>query len=375
MGAACNKRKQNAEPGIDSESGEAPVEEEPEPSSGAECKSVCVALDEPEDLLLSLKRSQLNLKRPAKSAAAVDSKATAVSPVVKEDPAPRKPQSPAMVQAEIIKEFTVTVTRGEGTSLGAQCEDRETCLVIRSVMSDGLLSAWNQANPDNAIQDFDSIVDVNGINGKSDAMVAELKNLKEHQISIQRLKLLPHSSASSSSSSRTVPAPAWLRAPMALQRPSYTAGAAARRPNSGTSSPQGDVCLNLDAREECPKIEVDVILDKTGGTTLGVAAKPEPQNGSLIIDNIGEEGLVASWNKEHPDCPIKEGDRIIDINGAHGSTDRLVAQCKENKVLNIKLLRDVVQGEAGGIPPAAGLAPTDEPVAVAQDTNEPQGEV
>merc|ERR1719210_2886937 len=84
--------------------------------------------------------------------------------------------------------------------------------------------------------------------------------------------------------------------------------------------------------------EFAITLDKSEGTRLGIDV--DHQDGtSLLIENING-GLVEAWNDAHPDQKVKQGDRIIEVNSIRDDVLQLVDECKKNQVLCLKLRRE-----------------------------------
>lgn len=83
--------------------------------------------------------------------------------------------------------------------------------------------------------------------------------------------------------------------------------------------------------------EFYITVDKTQGTRLGVDV--DHQDGhTLLIDAI-TGGLVEKWNQENPTQAVKQGDRIVEVNGIRGDVLQLVDECKKNKVLEMVVRR------------------------------------
>lgn len=85
-------------------------------------------------------------------------------------------------------------------------------------------------------------------------------------------------------------------------------------------------------------------------TTFGVVLEKTEKNMALgvdveVVDNVAltirrvNEGLVKSWNRENPDREIKEGDRVIRVNGRRGDVDALANVCTNHTILNMLIER------------------------------------
>merc|ERR1712048_1365677 len=79
------------------------------------------------------------------------------------------------------------VDRVDGANIGAVLVTDDASLLIEEIIEgQGLLYAWNQANPDLQIHQRDSLVEVNGIFGDSDAMLEELSKHRKHVVKVLR---------------------------------------------------------------------------------------------------------------------------------------------------------------------------------------------
>ena len=61
---------------------------------------------------------------------------------------------------------------------------------------------------------------------------------------------------------------------------------------------------------------------------------------TLLIEKVNA-GMVNSWNQEHPEQPVKPGDRIIAVNGASGDAMKVAGECKAASVLELTLRREI----------------------------------
>mmetsp|Transcript_51632 Transcript_51632/g.167720 ORF Transcript_51632/g.167720 Transcript_51632/m.167720 type:complete len:1210 (-) Transcript_51632:251-3880(-) len=75
------------------------------------------------------------------------------------------------------------------------------------------------------------------------------------------------------------------------------------------------------------------------GARLGVDV--DPTDGCMIvITSISQDGLVSAWNRANPDQPIREGDRILGVNGKQGvPVADLLATLRSEQTLRVTLLR------------------------------------
>jgi len=79
--------------------------------------------------------------------------------------------------------------------------------------------------------------------------------------------------------------------------------------------------------------EYAVTIDKTAGGRLGIDI--EHQHG-MCISEI-HDGLVKSWNDEHPENPVRCHDIMVGVNGVRGDAVLMAKECKKNQVLVITL--------------------------------------
>mmetsp|Transcript_135980 Transcript_135980/g.378989 ORF Transcript_135980/g.378989 Transcript_135980/m.378989 type:complete len:143 (-) Transcript_135980:161-589(-) len=84
-------------------------------------------------------------------------------------------------------------------------------------------------------------------------------------------------------------------------------------------------------------MEFEVVIDKTNGTRLGVDV--DHQDGATLLIDAITGGLAEKWNTDNADKALKQGDRIIEVNGIRGDVLALVDECKKNKILKMTVLR------------------------------------
>lgn len=103
-----------------------------------------------------------------------------------------------------------------------------------------------------------------------------------------------------------------------------------------------------DVRDEVEAMPVDhsrmsgqeyvIQLDKTVDPKLGLDVDTEAKRNVLPIRAI-TGGLVGTWNEEHPDTQVLNGDEVIEVNGVRGDAASLVDQCARHVTLRMVLLR------------------------------------
>eukprot|EP00929_Paragymnodinium_shiwhaense_P005714 TRINITY_DN107_c0_g1_i1.p1 TRINITY_DN107_c0_g1~~TRINITY_DN107_c0_g1_i1.p1 ORF type:complete len:161 (-),score=40.22 TRINITY_DN107_c0_g1_i1:325-807(-) len=83
-----------------------------------------------------------------------------------------------------------------------------------------------------------------------------------------------------------------------------------------------------------------VVLDKSSpdGPQLGIDVDAYAEPTTLPITAI-TGGMVAAWNKAHPEAQVTEGDHIVAVNGMKGDVDAMMEKCKTETVLTIIFTR------------------------------------
>lgn len=79
--------------------------------------------------------------------------------------------------------------------------------------------------------------------------------------------------------------------------------------------------------------EFKITIDKTNGTRMGVDV--DHQDGATLLVDAITGGLMGAWNAADPNKAVKQGDRIVEVNGIRGDVLQLVDECKKNKVLEM----------------------------------------
>mmetsp|Transcript_161 Transcript_161/g.520 ORF Transcript_161/g.520 Transcript_161/m.520 type:complete len:128 (-) Transcript_161:95-478(-) len=59
---------------------------------------------------------------------------------------------------------------------------------------------------------------------------------------------------------------------------------------------------------------------------------------SLGVKKV-KEGLVSEWNKEYPQTTVCPGDVISEVNGCHGSPEKLLERIAYDRILNLTISR------------------------------------
>lgn len=109
-----------------------------------------------------------------------------------------------------------------------------------------------------------------------------------------------------------------------------------------------EAAMNEDVVKESPAVgtekkskkqkEFTIKLNKKeGGPRLGIDV--DLMDGSyLLIDKIND-GLVDTWNQEHPDKEVKANDHVLMVNGIRGDAQAMTEACKNNDKLEMLIQR------------------------------------
>merc|ERR1712232_496523 len=77
----------------------------------------------------------------------------------------------------------------------------------------------------------------------------------------------------------------------------------------------------------------EVVLSKGGAADrFGFANVPTPDSRGLIVSWIDEKGLLAAWNARNVDKVVREGDRVLFVNGVTDGVDPMRAQLQADTV-------------------------------------------
>eukprot|EP00927_Polykrikos_kofoidii_P056570 TRINITY_DN50672_c0_g1_i1.p1 TRINITY_DN50672_c0_g1~~TRINITY_DN50672_c0_g1_i1.p1 ORF type:complete len:170 (+),score=44.68 TRINITY_DN50672_c0_g1_i1:47-556(+) len=93
--------------------------------------------------------------------------------------------------------------------------------------------------------------------------------------------------------------------------------------------------------EKAPHADSDyfITVDKRDTPKLGIDVDAWEGNKSLPILSING-GLIALWNSTHPECSVREGDHIFEVNGINGVTGSIhdmMDCCRREQILKMKL--------------------------------------
>eukprot|EP00416_Gambierdiscus_australes_P012183 CAMPEP_0171146392 /NCGR_PEP_ID=MMETSP0766_2-20121228/147542_1 /TAXON_ID=439317 /ORGANISM="Gambierdiscus australes, Strain CAWD 149" /LENGTH=137 /DNA_ID=CAMNT_0011610297 /DNA_START=44 /DNA_END=457 /DNA_ORIENTATION=- len=82
-----------------------------------------------------------------------------------------------------------------------------------------------------------------------------------------------------------------------------------------------------------------VIVKTPDCTKLGLDTLAHSAEQLLKIQSVKPDGLIAAWNAGHPECVVKDGDSIVEVNGIHGRKTALYGAIARDRVLSITVRR------------------------------------
>lgn len=82
--------------------------------------------------------------------------------------------------------FRILLDKSNGDQLGIDIDHEDHVTLEIVAITGGLMEKWNRDNPDQAVQDKDRIVEINGISGSADVLVEECKKLVRLDMLIHR---------------------------------------------------------------------------------------------------------------------------------------------------------------------------------------------
>lgn len=83
-----------------------------------------------------------------------------------------------------------------------------------------------------------------------------------------------------------------------------------------------------------PVMRWTVFVDRANGEKLGMNIL----RSKLEVGNVQPNGLIARWNREHPDKAVKEGCLILEVNG-QSDPEHIFYECTQLKMLSITVQR------------------------------------
>jgi len=76
-------------------------------------------------------------------------------------------------------------------------------------------------------------------------------------------------------------------------------------------------------------------VDRSQGGSLGIEVDYAIEGNAVIVANIGPTGLIPAWNAQNPEAQIRHGDYFLEINGHRANTTAMMAEMRQNQVLNL----------------------------------------
>lgn len=83
--------------------------------------------------------------------------------------------------------------------------------------------------------------------------------------------------------------------------------------------------------------DIEVTLDRSFGEKLGIDI--DHQNGVTLYVEAVTGGLMAGWNYANPGHEVEAGDQIVEVNGIRGDAWRLLNECEQHQLLQIRVER------------------------------------
>lgn len=96
-------------------------------------------------------------------------------------------------------------------------------------------------------------------------------------------------------------------------------------------------------RPKAAEDEYVISVDRTMGQRLGL--RVDKEDGEVFILEV-QPGLVQEWNEANPDCQVRVGDVLLEVNGQSGDTRTLMELCKSCQPLEMKLRRELLEPES-----------------------------
>mmetsp|Transcript_81103 Transcript_81103/g.173447 ORF Transcript_81103/g.173447 Transcript_81103/m.173447 type:complete len:145 (+) Transcript_81103:111-545(+) len=97
----------------------------------------------------------------------------------------------------------------------------------------------------------------------------------------------------------------------------------------------------LQSKEADPvaPVEFKIILKKTADNKrLGIDVDLSDGT-TLYIAKVTGDGLVGEWNRANPQSFVKQGDRIMSVNGCRDSSEAMSDECKASNTLEMDIQR------------------------------------
>jgi len=98
--------------------------------------------------------------------------------------------------------------------------------------------------------------------------------------------------------------------------------------SEGERSPKWIYSAELDKHDK----EYEVLLERLGGRRIGVV-----ECGGELVAMPQRGTLFAVWNRENPECLVKQGDRIVEVNSIRENLHKMMKQFRKAEVWEIRL--------------------------------------
>ena len=111
-------------------------------------------------------------------------------------------------------------------------------------------------------------------------------------------------------------------------------------PTRSTPSASDEMPLEVPARAPCPDPSIfKITVDRSDGGELGIDVGIGGAAGSAVLVGKVKEGLVEQWNGRNTEAEVRSGDYIVEVNGISGNPMQILAECGQNKILRMAILR------------------------------------
>jgi len=81
--------------------------------------------------------------------------------------------------------------------------------------------------------------------------------------------------------------------------------------------------------------EFIIVVDKIYGPDLGIDALFGDSRGILV--QAVKSGLISDWNASNPHREVRQGDRIMEVNGIRGHSQKMVEEIKDGQILHMSI--------------------------------------
>jgi len=274
--------------------------------------------------------------------------------------------------------FEVDVDKSSGGKLGCSL-DIDT-LEIKSISQSGLVAAWNMMRPQQKVKIGDRLIEVNGKHISKHGVGALNQEVREQTALHMKMARVTKIADPPGASPTRVLRPtatcfvvtvnkdgnqklglnfelgtleiqsvnpngliaAWNREhpEKAVQASSQIVGVNGKYITSHGASLLHEMLRNEQALEiTVAQAYFMIRIDKSAGAKIGATFDEK----TLKIKTIDSSGLVADWNRQHPNTAVRVGDHIMEVNGrraAERGAAALSSEMKQEQVLRIGLARE-----------------------------------